>query len=317
VNAQPAGFLQVDVDGLWAVRACYGIDEEDTLADDPCWQEGVPRLARTFERAGVPGGFFIVGRDMEVAAKRRRVARLVAAGHEIGNHSYTHTIGLSARPGGVIASEIERTHEALVAVGARPAGFRAPGYDVDARVLRAVRRQGYLYDASLLPTWAVPLLRLADAVLARRSPFGRRQFGRLAYARAPRTPYFPRRHALRKRATGWAEAGLIEIPVGTTPTLQLPLTAASLFTMGAGRVRALMARLAARGEPVLLLLHAIDGTDCRRPIIFGNRRPAMGGFAMSGAEKGRRLRVIVEEFARHFAVERAEDFARRLRETHP
>lgn len=307
---QPHGFLQVDVDGLWAVRACYGRPEADTHRVDPCWMEGIPRLARIFGEVGTPAGFFIVGRDLEIASKREAATALLHAGHELGNHSYTHRIGLTREPHGFIHDELSRTHDALVALGANPVGFRSPGYDVDARVLRVVRRLRYLYDASMLPTYLAPVLRLADAFMARRFDSTKRQFGRFSYGRAPRTPYFPLPHAIRKPARTFAQSRLLEIPVGVTPGLRMPLTAASLLPLSRSALRDLFDKLLAKRSAVLLLLHAIDGTDCRQPIVFDNRRTRLGGFAMSGEEKERRVRRIVEEFSRRFAVMRADDYAR-------
>lgn len=307
--AKPTGFLQVDVDGLWAVRACYGKPENDTFRCDPCWEEGLPRLDATFNRSGVPAAFFIVGRDLEVPAKRLIARGMVERGVELGNHSYTHRIGLSLRPYGEILEELRGADEALRSVGARPVGFRAPGYDVDARVLRAVRQLRYRYDASVLPTYLSPLLRLADAWLSRGWNPAKRQFGRVAYGRAPRRPYFPLPWKVRKEAKSLQRGSILELPVGTTPRLHLPLTAASLFPLGRSRLRQLFQQLAERGRPTLLLLHAIDGVDCSQPIVFDGRRPTMGGFAMAGRDKEQRLRRIVEEFARAFDVVRADEYA--------
>ncbi len=309
--SRPKGFLQVDVDGLWAVRACYNRPEGNSFREDPCWSEGVPRLDSLFQKAGIPASFFLVGRDLEIDAKRRIARKLIHRGYEIGNHSYTHRIGLTLEPAGLIKGEITRTHRSLLQIGAAPRGFRSPGYDIDARIVRLVRAQGYLYDASILPTYLSPVLRLADAWLAQRWNPGKRQFGRIAYGRAPRKPYRPLPYKLRKPAPPDRRVPFLEIPVGTTPGMRLPLTGASLLPLSRGRLATLFERLAAKRRPVLLLLHAIDGTDCSRPIVFRQRRPRLGGFAMSGEEKERRLRRIVEEFSRAFDVVRADEYARR------
>jgi hypothetical protein len=306
---KPLGFLHVDVDGLWAVRACYGRREWDSFENDPCWTEGIPRLRQIFDQAGIPAAWFIVGRDLEVASKRQMASGLVETGAELGNHSYTHRIGLTRLPYGEVLAELQRTDKALRAIGANPIGFRAPGYDLDVRVLRAVRQIGYLYDASLLPTYLTPFLRLADAWLARRWDPRKRQFGRFMYGCAPVAPYFPVAWRVRKPGRVAPSGGVLEIPVGVTPGLGLPLTASSLFPMSRARIRALFQKLAAREKPVLLLLHAIDGVDCRAPIVFDNRTPALGGFSMAGEEKARRIRRIVEEFVRAFEVVRTHRFA--------
>lgn len=309
---RPTGFLQVDVDGLWAVRACYGRDENDTYESDPCWTEGVPRLTNVFRAAGAEASFFLVGRDLELPSKMEAATALHRSGYELANHSYQHRLGLTRAPLGFVFDDLRQTDRLLRQTGAEPCGFRSPGYDVDARVLRVLRRMGYAYDASMLPTYLGPAMRLADAWLAGRWDQNKRQFGRFAYGRAPRRPYFPRVHAIRKEAPHGANTGLLEIPVGVTPFRRLPLTATSLFPLSRGATRRLFERLAARRRPTLLLLHAIDGVDCTDPIVFDTKRPSLAGFRLSGESKERRLRRIVEEFCRAFAVERADRFAQRL-----
>lgn len=304
------GFLQVDVDGLWAVRACYGRPEDDSYQSDPCWAEGLPRLRDTFGAIGVPASFFLVGRDLEHPEKAAMATLLHRQGYELGNHSFSHRLGMTLQPYGLILEELQKTDRLIRSTGADPVGFRAPGYDVDARVLRVVRRLRYLYDASILPTYLGPAFRVVDAYLARRWDPKKRQFGRFAYGRAPRRPYFPRRHAIRKPGRSFAETNLLEIPVGITPRWHLPLTATSLFGKSRRDLRALFSGIANRRRPTLLLLHAIDGVDCSRPIVFGNRRPALGGFALSASDKQKYLMRIVEEFARAFHVVRADEYAR-------
>lgn len=302
--ARPVGFLQVDVDGLWAVRACYGKAEEASYDQDPCWSEGVPLLRDEFKRAGAAAAFFLVGRDLRHPGKRREAAKLVAEGFEIGNHSYTHRIGLTRMNAVRLQTELERTAASLAELGIRRWGFRAPGYDVDGRIYTAAVTAGALYDASLLGTFLMPALRLADAWMARRWDPRKRQFGRLAHGLAPTEPYYPDGLRLHMRGTG----AIAEVPVCTTPLVGLPLTAATLFSLGRTGVRVLFERLAARRRVVLLLLHAIDGVDCRQPIVFGDRTPKLGGFALSTGQKRARVRMIVEEFVRVFQVVRADDW---------
>ncbi|MEO8377319.1 MAG: polysaccharide deacetylase family protein [Candidatus Sumerlaeota bacterium] len=312
MSTTPPGFVQVDVDGLWAVRDCYGRAERDSFANDPCWTEGITRLDSVFQSAGIDAAFFIVGRDMELDAKRRAARKLIHHGYELGNHGYTHRLGLTLETTGGIHREITKTHRALAQLGAKPTGFRAPGYDMDSRVLKTLVRCGYDYDASLLPTYAGPVLRAAQAWLAGKWIGGRRQYGRVSYGRAPRHPYIPRIYKLRKPRFENEAKRIVEIPVGVTPGWRLPLTASSLFPLSRTRTRDLFAKLATQRRPVMLLLHAIDGTDCSQPIVFDTKRPRIAGFRMSGDAKEKHLRVIVEEFAACFAVTRADEFARRM-----
>ncbi|MBI5155011.1 polysaccharide deacetylase family protein [Candidatus Poribacteria bacterium] len=307
MSPRPPAFVQVDVDGLWAVRACYGQPEGRSFTDDPVWKQGTEQFLDLFARLGIAGSFFVAGRDLELAGKRARALEMHRAGHEIANHSYSHTIGMTRMPMGRIMSELKRTDEAIRAAGLPPpGGFRAPGYYVDARVLRAVRHMGYAYDASVLPTRLSPLLRLADAWLARRWQPGKRQFGRLSHARAPRAPYHPDAHRIRKRARG--NGGLLELPVSTLPPFGIPLTGSAIFALGPRRVIAGIERLRATGDPLLLLLHGIDLTDCREPIIFHARTPRAGGFSMSAARKRLLLEPVLHHVMEHYAVTPARDW---------
>lgn len=311
-SRKPPLFVQVDVDGLWAVRACYGRPERDSFQRDPVWDEGVPRLAAMFRRLGLPAGFFIVGRDLEVPTKRDRAASLWRQGFEAGNHSYSHRLGLTEAPVGTILSEIRRTDAALRDTGADPWGFRSPGYDIDARLLHCVWRCGYRYDASVLPTRMGFAFRLATAWLARSAaPLRTRQFGRVAYALAPRAPYIPDPHRIRKRAKGDAppRTRILEIPVGVTPLWRMPMTATTLLRMGTLQRRDIFRHLAQTRRPLLLLLHGIDGTDCRRPIVFDTRRPSLGGFDLSGERKERKLREVLEDALDFFKPTLAKDYA--------
>lgn len=311
MTGRPPAFVHVDVDGLWAVRACYGRAERDTFREDPVWREGVPRLARMFSAQGIPAAFFVVGRDLEIAEKATAAAALWRDGFEAGNHTYSHTIGITDEPTGWMLKEIGRTDLALRATGAKPVGFRAPGYDVDARLLQALRRvPGYLYDASVLPTRLGPVLRMAARWIAGGRPTPPRQFGRMAYALAPRAPYFPAPWRVRERVPSFRDSRLVEIPVGVTRGWRLPVTGGLLLSRSRRELRALFAELAATRRPLLVLLHGIDAVDCRRPIVLDRRRTALGGFAMAGEEKERRLRAALEELSRHFDIAATAEWAR-------
>lgn len=83
-----------------------------------------PGILDTLARYGVRGMFFVCG---EMATDNRDLLRrMVAEGHVIGNHTWTHPlIPKLSRP--ALASEIGRTSEVVQqAVGEAPLWFRAP-----------------------------------------------------------------------------------------------------------------------------------------------------------------------------------------------
>jgi peptidoglycan/xylan/chitin deacetylase (PgdA/CDA1 family) len=85
------------------------------------------RVLEVLEREAVPATFFMVGKHVE---RHRDTALAVArAGHEIGNHTYSHMKLHRVGPRRA-ADEIRRGHDTIAElVGAIPRSFRAPhGY---------------------------------------------------------------------------------------------------------------------------------------------------------------------------------------------
>jgi len=73
---------------------------------------------------GIHATFFVTGRELSAAPDAGR--RLVAAGHELGNHTYSHRRMTLASPA-TVRDEIERTDAAIRAAGHRgPIHFRPP-----------------------------------------------------------------------------------------------------------------------------------------------------------------------------------------------
>lgn len=75
-------------------------------------------------RFGVKATFFLTGAEMSLEPER--TARIIAAGHEFGNHSWSHQ-ALIFRSPAFIRSEVERTDSIIRALGYKgPIRFRPP-----------------------------------------------------------------------------------------------------------------------------------------------------------------------------------------------
>lgn len=77
--------------------------------------------------------FFVIGKF----AKRHKaiLRRMVADGHEVGNHTWSHVRLADARSDRVVRRELRRTNVLLTdVVGVPPRRFRAPEYNIDDRV---------------------------------------------------------------------------------------------------------------------------------------------------------------------------------------
>lgn len=109
---------------------------------------GVEKIRRVLDEFGIKGTFFTPGHT--AVAYPKSVEALVADGHEIGHHGWVHEV-LSPLSEGEERSVIERGIEALESVaGARPTGFRAPGFDLSYRTCDLLVEYGFSYDSSMM-----------------------------------------------------------------------------------------------------------------------------------------------------------------------
>ncbi|OBB21158.1 polysaccharide deacetylase [Mycolicibacterium setense] len=83
-----------------------------TLDDGPT--DLTPEVLKILADAQVPATFYLTGRELEAAPQQG--AAIATAGHEIGNHSYSHQRMVLMSPG-TVAGEIERTDTAIRATG--------------------------------------------------------------------------------------------------------------------------------------------------------------------------------------------------------
>jgi peptidoglycan-N-acetylglucosamine deacetylase len=109
---------------------------------------GVPRILSMLGRHDLTATFFIPGYS---AHRYPDVVRAVAdAGHEIAHHSYFHenTIGMDER---TEAAMLDLGLRALDDVaGVRPAGYRAPMWELNYHTPKLLAERGFSYDSSLM-----------------------------------------------------------------------------------------------------------------------------------------------------------------------
>ncbi len=312
-SARPAASLSLDLDNLWSYLRVHG---------DAGWESfpsyldvAVPRIVRFLAERGLTVTIFVVGQDAALEQNRAALAALAAAGHEIGNHSFSHEPWLHLLEEGAIEQEIARAEEAIeAATGQRPRGFRGPGFSLSRAALRVLERRGYLYDSSTLPTFLGPLARLYYLMRSDLKGEERRKRARLFGAFSEG---FRRLGPYRWRLEG---GGLVEVPVTTMPLLRLPMHASyvlflSTFSPALARAYfALATRLCrALGVRPCLLLHPLDflgGDDVARLDFF----PAM---RLRGAVKLERLGRCLDTYTRAFDVRPLGAWVRSILEEKP
>ena len=92
--------------------------------DDGPLPQNTPQVLDVLRARGVKGTFFVTGSN--VSAHPELVRRIVAEGHAIGNHTWSHSNLDQLSPAGQ-AAEMDRTTQAIVtATGVQPCFFRGP-----------------------------------------------------------------------------------------------------------------------------------------------------------------------------------------------
>ena len=282
----------VDVDSLQHYYRIHGLDE--ACATNAAWAVGVPRFAELFDELDIRATFFCVAEDLEVTGNRDRLARLVAAGHEIGNHSWHHPYALTRSSRTDQLSEIGQGRYKLEDVAQAPViGFRAPGYNTDADLMRAVTETGHLYDSSVFP--CAPYYAAKAAIMGLMSLRQRQSRSILGDPRvliAPRIPYLMTTEDPHVRGAD----GLPQFPISVVGGI--PLIGTAFAAMGAfAAVR--IADLAARWHGHLTIeFHALDllslGDDGLDPALS-----VQPDLRVSVTRKRRIFRRVLEVVSRH------------------
>ncbi len=283
--------LSVDLDEIHCYTAIHGLTPPDPSAARAIYERALPRIARLFEDESVPATFFAVGSDLD-EENGGRLAALASAGHEIGNHSLSHRYDLTRLDRATIRREIEGGADAIErACGARPAGFRAPGYTITDTVFEVLDELGTAYDSSVFP--CPGYYGAKAAVIGGMRLFGRHSRSIVDTPRvlsAPADPY-------RAGAPYWKRgAGTVELPIGVTRGPRLPYIGTNVVMSGERGAR--WFTRAITGRPLVNLeLHGIDLADAREdgltflaPHQHDLRRPA--------ADKARALRAAIAELRR-------------------
>lgn len=266
---RPIAAITVDLDTSHHYRAIHGLPDQGQAASDPTYALGVARLLDLFEEHGIRATLFVIGQDTEHEAHRALLERAHHAGHELGNHTYSHHYDLRTRDEDEIHRDIGRGEDAIERItGAAPVGFRTPGYNIDPWLFHLVAERGYLYDSSVFPCPPYYVAKgLVMSWLALRGQPSRSAMTDPATLLAPIHPYRPargsiwraqREHLPTSSHTPW------EVPMCLVPGLRFPLIGTSLHLVKANGFKGLMPLLR-RAYPQLLQLefHAIDFMDSR------------------------------------------------------
>ena len=110
-----------------------GTENQESISitfDDGPDPEWTPKILDVLKARGVKATFFVVGEEAE--RNPEIVRRIVAEGHEIGNHSFTHP-NLAESPASIIRLELNATQRLIESLTGRSTALFRPPYNADSR----------------------------------------------------------------------------------------------------------------------------------------------------------------------------------------
>jgi peptidoglycan-N-acetylglucosamine deacetylase len=107
---------------------------------------GVPRILTFLRERDLPATFFVPGHAVESFPDETE--SILAAGHEIGHHSYAH-VNPSGQARDEERADMERAWKTLEGIDVTPLGFRSPSAELSPSALGLIEEFGFMCDSSL------------------------------------------------------------------------------------------------------------------------------------------------------------------------
>jgi len=184
--------------------------------------------------------------------------------------------------------------------GQKPNGFRGPGFSWSPDLIEVLAEEGYLYDASTLPTYLGPLARAYYFWTSKFSGEEKEKrkllFGSFKEGMRPVKPY------LWELSNG---SKLLEVPVTTTPILKTPFHFSYLLYLSRFSKRLMLSYLKmalamcrlTKTEPSFLLhpLDFLDGEQVSELTFFP-------GMDLGGNLKVQLFEIVLREFEKKFTL---------------
>lgn len=150
----------INFDSLITIEREWRLSAIGQAARDPAFMGALDRYQSLADEYKIPMSLYFIGKDLETSYHADRVRDLHQAGHEIGNHSYTHPSNFSHLPALELEREVTDTHKIITNVtgGHEPKGFIAPGWNLSKPLVHVLKGLNYEYDSSLFPSFMMPVM---------------------------------------------------------------------------------------------------------------------------------------------------------------
>lgn len=265
-RSNPRICLTVDLDPLSAYHQIHGLPVPPRELNGRVIHRGWLRFLKLAEKLHIPATFFVVG-DTLKGEITEIAERASLQGHELANHTQNHLYDFLSLNEERMSQEIQECEDAIKSsAGVSPAGFRAPGYGSNPRLLKILAARSYVYDSSLLPS--PPYYLAKGAVMTYMKFVGKQSGAKLHDPRTvmgPKTPYpvepeQPFQRAGTKTGELVSEPALKEIPISVTPFVRIPIIGTTV-ALAKPLFVWLLSRCASMLPQVVFECHAIDLLD--------------------------------------------------------
>lgn len=111
------------------------------------------RFLRISDKYRFKYSIFIIGKDLGNPGIFARVREWAQEGHEIGNHSWDHSMNLAYRSLDEIREDVVKAHDLISkCIGKEPNGFISPAWAQSLNLKKVLCDLNYLYDTSDFPS---------------------------------------------------------------------------------------------------------------------------------------------------------------------
>lgn len=140
----------VDIDAVAGWLGSYGGEDspDDISRGLFAGEVGIPRLLKLFKKYNIKATFFAPGHSIETFPKEMQM--IVADGHEIGAHGYSHENPIAMTPKqeeDVLLKSVDLIKQLT---GKKPTGYVAPWWEFSNVTNEILLKHGFKYDHSLM-----------------------------------------------------------------------------------------------------------------------------------------------------------------------
>lgn len=144
---EPLVCLTFDFDAMTGLVA-RGLKSPTPVSRGEFGAIATDRILQLLERYGIKASWFVPG--TVIATYPDHCARIVEAGHEIGNHGWTHVPPADLKPEKEEEGLLRASESIVKLTGRPPAGYRSPSWDLSPVTIDLLLKHDFIYDSSMM-----------------------------------------------------------------------------------------------------------------------------------------------------------------------